>query len=131
MYITNITDKSTDKIKAKVIGITKDVSLMPGDRVFIPDDLVYVDEYDRFGKPTGKKIVIPALQAQERVGIIKIEETPEKPVKEAPAKPVSEENDDEVTMTIEEVEARKKAEAAAKRAATRAANKAAKEAAEE
>lgn len=128
MYITNITDKGTDKIKAKVIGITKDVSLMPGDRVFIPDDLVYVDEYDRFGKPTGKKIIIPALQAQERVGIIKIEETPKNTVREAPEK---HEDDDEVTMTIEEVETRKKAEAAAKRAATRAANKAAKETAGE
>ena len=131
MYITNITDKGTEKVKAKVIGITKDVSLMPGDRVFIPDDLVYVDEFDRFGKPTGRKIVSPALQAQERVGLIKIEETAKKTDEEAPAKPVSNESDEEVSIAAEDAEARKKAEAAAKRAATRAANKAAKEAAGE
>ena len=125
MHITNITDKDTNKVKSKVIGITKDVSLMPGESVSIPDDLVYVDEFDRFGKPTGEKIIIPALKAQERLGLIKIEETKKK------ADKAEDGSDDEVTMTIEEVESRKKAEAAAKRAATRAANKAAKEAAEE
>lgn len=101
MIIKNITGGRD--ISAKVIGIGP-YWLQPDEEKTIPDSIVYVDEVDEENRPTGKKIILPAIQAQVKMGMIKITET--KGGKKAPAKaepkeeaqpeePVAEENEPE------------------------------------
>lgn len=65
MVIKNITDKNTPK----VVGVGN-IWLAPGEEKFFPDDRLYVSEVDRYGKATGKKIVLPAIQRQAELGMI-------------------------------------------------------------
>ena len=133
MYIKNITDVSNDKIKPRVIGIHKDISLNPGEEKYIPDELVYIDEVDSFGRPTGKKSVLPALRAQERIGLIAIREEPKKAGGKRASTPVQAEpeaNDDADNAPVAPENENKELTPAEKRARTRAANVAAKAAAE-
>jgi len=108
MIIKNVTDRATPK----VAGFGR-VWIEPGKQKEIPDETAYVDEVDDYGKPTGKRIVLPALTRMKDMGMIEIIET---------VKKAGETNADGTD---------KKAEAAAKRAAARAANKADGEAAAE
>ena len=133
MYIKNITDVSNDKIKPRVIGIHKDISLNPGEEKYIPDELVYIDEVDSFGRPTGKKSVLPALRAQERIGLIAIREELRKPggrraPAPAPAEPTPNGDADDTPAAPENDE--RELTPSEKRARTRAANAAAKAAAD-
>lgn len=121
MIIKNITGGRD--VAAKVIGIGP-IWLQPDEEKTIPDSMAYVDETDDEGRLTGKKVILPAIKAQERLGMIKITETKA----EKKSKPVAEDLPKEPAVEDEEA---KKAATAAKRAATRAANKAAKETAEE
>ena len=135
MFIKNTTDVNNNKIRPKIVGIHKDLSLAPGEEQYVPDELIYVEERNRKGEKTGRKYILPALVAQQRMGLISMREGTTEEIAEAeadevyapaaPAVPIGENKEDS------DEEAAKKAEAAAKRAATRAANKAAKEAAAE
>lgn len=73
MVIKNITGNGS-KNAAKVIGFGT-VILQPDEEKTIPDSLAYVDETDEEGRPTGKKVILPALKAQEKIGAITIKET--------------------------------------------------------
>jgi len=119
--------------------------LMPDEEKNIPDEVLYEMELNEFGRPTGKKRLLPSIKSQIRLGIITVAETPA-PVKKAP-KPAAEEPavstepvveeavpeqpaEESPAGTPEEDAEAKKAAIAAKRAATRAANRAKKDAAE-
>ena len=87
MLIRNITNKSTPK----VVGVGH-MWLQPGEEKYVPDDGLYVDEVDQYGKLTGKKVIINALKNQVRLNMLEIvedkqedkEESVEKSEKENP-----------------------------------------------
>ena len=128
MIIKNTTDKKTPK----VIGFGR-YWIMPGEEKFVPDELLYVQERDKFDRPTGRKALLPAVATQQKLGMLEI-------VKPAPAQETvapavdstdgltagEDEKSKEPEMTEDE---KKKAEAAAKRKAAREAKKAAEAAA--
>lgn len=82
MLIKNITDKGAPK----PIGIGS-VVIMPGESFDVPDEMAYVDEFDKAGRKTGKKIVVPAITLLAGMNQITFEE---KKVRKT-AKPVVEE----------------------------------------
>lgn len=89
MLIKNITDKSAPK----PIGIGN-VIIMPGNFADVPNEIAYVDEFDKAGKKTGNKIILPAIVLLESMNQITyqedkkvepvVEETVEEPVVEKP-----------------------------------------------
>ena len=93
MIIKNTTDKSTPK----VIGIGT-YWLAPGEEKYIPNDFLYIDERDRYGKSTGKKIVLPAIQTQASLGMISYTEDRKEPKK---ASKVEKEPEKETGDTVE------------------------------
>ena len=122
MIIKNITDQKTPK----VIGFGP-YWLMPGEEKYIPDEILYVEELDKYNRPTGKKIVLPAVTMQEKLGMLKIETPKEaEPADAVEPDPVSDAGEDEQPELSDE---EKKAETAAKRKAAREAKKAAEAAA--
>ena len=78
--------------------------LQPDEEKAIPDALAYVDELDDEGRPTGNKVILPALKAQERLGAITIKETKKAVKKEEPKEePVAEPaEEDTAEATAEE-----------------------------
>lgn len=80
MFIKNITDKNTPK----VVGVGH-VWLQPGEEKFFPNDGLYISEVDKYGKKTGKKVVLPAIMNQVRLNMIEIKEDV-KSEKEIPTK---------------------------------------------
>lgn len=116
MIIKNITDEAGKT--PKIIGVGTQW-LQPGEEKMIADAICLVAEFDDEGRPTGKKVVLPSLRAQERLGQISIRESGKTTAARV------------VTETEQTDEDAKKSEATAKRAATRAASKAAKENASE
>jgi len=93
MVIKNITDKAGNA--PKVIGFGG-MFVLPGESIQIPDRIAYCDEYDEDGNKTGRKVVLPGILAQAKIGMLTYEETKAaeaKPAKtEAPveAEPVAE-----------------------------------------
>lgn len=72
MLIKNISDQKTPK----VIGIGP-YWIEPGQERLIPDNILYVDETDDLGNKTGRKIILPSIAVQKRMGMINYrEETP-------------------------------------------------------
>lgn len=69
MLIKNI----TNKFAPKPIGIGS-VIIMPGDFADIPNEIAYVDEFDKAGKKTGKKIILPAIVLLESMNQITYQE---------------------------------------------------------
>ncbi len=88
MIIKNTT--GTNGNAAKVVGIGP-IWLQPDEEKIIPDSILYVNEVDDEGRETGKKIILPAIKAQERLGVIELKETvkpaatPAVPVETEPA----------------------------------------------
>ena len=80
MRITNITDKKAPK----PIGIGT-ITIMPGESDTIPDEVAYVDEFDRNGNRTGKKIILPSIRLMEGLGQMTFEETKKEVKTEKPA----------------------------------------------
>ena len=70
MLIKNITDKGSPK----PIGIG-DYIIMPGESVEIPDEIIYVNEFDRARRKTGKKIILPSVILMAGLNQISYEET--------------------------------------------------------
>lgn len=72
-------------LAAKVIGIGG-VDLMPGsDWVEVDDALVYVPVFDRTGKMTGEKEILPSLRILEKMNqIVFVETKKEEPKKDRP-----------------------------------------------
>lgn len=68
----------------KPIGVGKQFCL-PGDEMQVQDKDAYCEIFDEYGKPTGKKQILPGLQAIERQGFITITEQ-----KAAKVEPVAE-----------------------------------------
>ena len=67
--------------------------LMPDEEKEIPDELLYMREYDNNGRYTGKKSLLPSIKSQVRLGLITVQEKPEKAKLakvEEPVKPVEE-----------------------------------------
>ena len=87
MIIKNTTDKKTPK----VIGLGP-YWIMPGEEKSIPDEFVYVREFDKFDRPTGRKILLPAVAVQKKLGMLEIA-TPTIGPDNAPAVPKDDEND--------------------------------------
>jgi len=86
MLIKNTTDKGAPK----PIGIGTFI-LMPGESEDIPDDVVYVDEFDKRGQKTGKKIILPSIVLMAGLNQLSYTETKkEAPVEEAPKEEVAE-----------------------------------------
>ena len=82
MIIKNTTDKSTPK----PISIGTYV-IMPGEECNVSDDVVYVDEFDRLGKKTGNKKLLPAVVLLAGMNQISYEETKQEEVEEVEEKP--------------------------------------------
>lgn len=57
----------------KPIGVGKQFCL-PGDEMQVQDRDAYCEVFDEYGKPTGKKQLLPGLKAIERQGFITIKE---------------------------------------------------------
>ena len=74
MRIKNITDKSAPK----PIGIG-DFVIMPGETKEVPNEVAYIDEFDKNGKKTGKKVVLPAIVLLDGLGQIAYVEDVVKP----------------------------------------------------
>lgn len=74
MLIKNITNEKTPK----VIGIGK-TWLNPGEEKFVPDDGLYVPEYNKYGQPTGKKVIVGSILSQVKLNMLKITETKDIP----------------------------------------------------
>lgn len=128
MIIKNTTDKKTPK----VIGFGR-YWIMPGEEKFVPDELLYVQERDKFERPTGRKALLPAVAVQQKLGMLEIVKPTPTQETAVPAADSAydltggeDEKSKEPEMTEDE---KKKAEAAAKRKATREAKKAAEAAA--
>lgn len=56
-------------IVPKPIGIGSYI-IMPGETKDIPNDVAYVNEYDKDGKKTGRKIILPAIVLLDGLGQI-------------------------------------------------------------
>ena len=56
-------------IVPKPIGIGNYI-IMPGETKDIPNDVAYVNEYDKDGKKTGRKIILPAIVLLDGLGQI-------------------------------------------------------------
>ena len=112
MLIKNITGNTT-KNAAKVIGIGT-IMIQPDEEKLVPDSMAYVNEVDDEGHQTGKRVILPAILVQAKMGMITYKETEKKTAKaEKPAEePVAEEPAEE------------SAEEAPKKAARRTAKKA-------
>lgn len=80
MLIKNTSNQNTPK----VVGIGP-YWIEPGQERMIPDSILYVDETDDFGNKTGKKIILPAVAVQKRMGLIDYRE--ESPAVKAEEKP--------------------------------------------
>lgn len=104
MLIRNITNEKTPK----VIGVGP-YWIEPGEEKYVPDDILIVDEIDKFGKNTGKKVVLPALEIQVQLGMLKYEmdkkETPKKEVAEE--KPSVEKTEEVAEEKVESKPARR------------------------
>lgn len=102
MRITNISDRTTPKPIA--IG---EVTLMPGESSDFPDEVVYVEEFDKTGSKTGRKIILPALVLMAGLNMVSYEET-----KKAEKKEIVEETVEETVVeeTAKPRRTRKKAE---------------------
>ena len=103
MIIKNITGGRDNA--AKVIGIGP-YWLQPDEEKNIPDSVTYVDEVDEEGHKTGKKIILPAIQAQVQKGMLQIKETkksnkPETKAVEPAAEPVVEPAETEAPVVEE------------------------------
>lgn len=72
MIIKNTT--GTKGNAAKVVGIGP-IWLQPDEEKIIPDSFLYVNELDDEGRETGKKVILPAIKTQERLGMIELKET--------------------------------------------------------
>ena len=118
MLIKNITGNTT-KNAAKVIGIGN-VMIQPDEEKMVPDSMAYVNEVDDEGRQTGKKVILPAILAQAKMGMISYKETGKKPA--AKAETPAEEPAEEERVTYEIAAAAE--EDAPKKAARRAAKKA-------
>ena len=70
MLVKNITDKGSPK----PIGIGNTV-IMPGETAEIPEEVAYVDEFDKLGHKTGKKIIFPSIILLEGMNYITYTET--------------------------------------------------------
>ena len=107
MLIKNITDKFTPK----PISIGK-IVLMPGESIDVPDETVYVDEFDRVGKKTGKKIILPAIVLLAGMDQITYEETkaPVKKQEVVEEEPIAEEEQGEEVPVVKRTRRSKKAE---------------------
>ena len=55
----------------KPVGVGKQYCL-PGDEMHVQDKDAYCKIFDEYGKDTGKKQILPGLQAMERMGLITI-----------------------------------------------------------
>lgn len=84
MIITNTTDRAGNA--PKVIGFGSRLFAQPGETIHIPDRIAYCDEYDEDGNKTGRKVILPGILAQAKLGMLTYEET-----KAAKAEPVKEE----------------------------------------
>lgn len=82
MNITNTTDRAGNA--PKVIGFGSRFFAQPGETIQIPDRIAYCDEYDEDGNKTGRKVVLPGILAQAKLGMLTYEET--KTVKAEPVK---------------------------------------------
>lgn len=71
MIIKNITDQEGKA--PKVIGVGK-FWLMPGEEKPLPDDALFIDETDDYGRPTGRRIVLPAIERQREMGMLSYKE---------------------------------------------------------
>lgn len=89
MFIKNTTDKGSPK----VVGVG-DIWLHPGEEKYVSNEKVYVDEVNFKGKKTGKKVVLPAILAQKRLGYIEY--------REDPADMTEEEKEEAENPTVEE-----------------------------
>lgn len=89
MFITNITNAGAPK----PIGIGN-IVIMPGDSVEVPDEVAYVDEFDKAGRKTGNKAILPAIVLLKGMNQITYEERKavEKKVVEEKQESVSEED---------------------------------------
>ena len=94
MLIKNITGNST-KNAAKVIGIGN-VMIQPDEEKVVPDSMAYFNEVDDEGRETGRKVVLPAIELQAKLGMSTYKETAKKaakaeePAAEATAEPAEE-----------------------------------------
>ena len=84
MLIKNISDQKTPK----VIGIGP-YWIEPGQERVIPDVLLYIDETDDLGNKTGKKILLPSVAVQKRMGMIDYREDTPAPKQEPKQEPQS------------------------------------------
>lgn len=73
----------------KPIGIGKQFCL-PGDEMQVQDRDAYCEIFDEYGKPTGKKQILPGLRAIEMQGFITIKEAKAEEVVKAPAENAAE-----------------------------------------
>lgn len=111
MIIKNTTDKKTPK----VIGFGP-YWIMPGEEKTIPDEFIYVREFDKFDRPTGRKALLPAVAVQQKLGMIELvmpAPAPEKAVPVEEKKPEPDNtpdtpNDDEKDAPAEEAKAEDK-----------------------
>lgn len=93
MKITNTTDRAGNA--PKVIGFGSKLFAQPGETIQIPDRFAYCDEYDEDGNKTGRKVILPGILAQAKLGMLTYEETKavkeevpaEEPAAEAAAEP--------------------------------------------
>ena len=86
MLIKNITDKTAPK----PIGIGN-VIIMPGNFADVPNEIAYVDEFDKAGKKTGNKVILPAIVLLESMNQITYQEDKKvEPVEEIVEEPVDE-----------------------------------------
>ena len=69
-----------------MIGFGSRLFAQPGETIQIPDRIAYCDEYDEDGNKTGRKVILPGILAQAKLGMLTYEET-----KTAKAEPVKEE----------------------------------------
>ena len=70
MLIKNITDKFTPK----PISVGNTI-IMPGESCDVPDEIAYVDVFDRLGNKTGKKTILPSVVLLAGMNQITYEET--------------------------------------------------------
>ena len=76
MLIKNV----TDKLAPKPIGIGS-IVIMPGESEEIPDEIAYVEEFDKTGKKTGKTVLLPSIRLMAGLGQLTYEETKKEAVK--------------------------------------------------
>ena len=84
-------------IVPKPIGIGNYI-IMPGETKDIPNDVAYVNEYDKDGKKTGRKIILPAIVLLDGLGQIAYVEDV---VKNEEVEKVIEVENDEVVETYD------------------------------